>query len=356
MDAWLEAVSAEWAARRHEVSPPLRSVFVGGGTPTVLGADRLGRLLGLLANWIGGRAEVTVEANPAMLTPDLCRALAEGGVNRVSLGAQSFREAELALLGRLHGPTDIDRACDAFRRAGVNRLSLDLIYGLPGQSLADWRDTVRRAVTLGVGHLSCYALGIEPGTPLAADVRAGRQLPADEDLQREMFYCLDDDLADAGLRRYELSNFAQAGQACEHNLTYWHNGAYLGLGPAAASCIDGVRRTNRPDLDRYCQTLRGGQLPPAEQERLEGDRALAETLMLGLRLIGGLDIGDLTARFGISPVEVFPKTARRYRQMGLLHVENDRIRLDRQAWFVSDAILADFLTEAKGTSPETTAP
>jgi oxygen-independent coproporphyrinogen-3 oxidase len=346
VEAYLAALEREWAARRGCLGRPLKSVFVGGGTPTVLGAEGLRRLLGLFADFLGPATEFTVEANPGTVDASVAEALAAGGVNRVTLGAQSFDPAELAFLGRTHRAGQVGEAFDLLRAEGIENLGLDLIYAIPGQSPAGWRESLRRGVELAPRHVSGYALSVEEGTPLAADLRAGRFEQMSDELQRVMYYQAVDQLSAAGLKQYEISNFSAPGAACRQNLTYWRNDSYLGLGPAACSYVGGERRTNRPDLEAYGSALGEGRLPPAAGERLEGREAMAETLMLALRLRAGVDVGEFRRRFALSPQEAFGRTLRRYANLGALEVSETTVRLTREAMFTADCVLADILAEA----------
>ncbi len=344
--AYVRAVLTEWNLRRDEVDAPLRSVFLGGGTPTALGPDLLERLLAPLVERCDAETEFSVEANPATVTPELACVLAGSGVNRVNLGVQSFSDPVLRRLGRLHDARQARYAWEVLRRAGIANLGLDLIYGIPGQSPADLAHSLDQAVALGAGHVSCYCLGIEPGTPMAEDERKGLLTPLDDAEQAEQYQLCCQMLTSCGYDHYEISNFAAPGLRCRQNLTYWLNEAYLGLGPGAASYIRGFRRTNEPDLEKYLQALSQEQLPPFQQERLSGLPALAEALMLALRLTEGVDRARLASRYGQDPVEAFPATIRRHSDGGALVVTPERLRLAEAFRFVSDAVFADFLAEA----------
>jgi len=343
---YVRAARAELASRADRLRAPLASIYVGGGTPTALGPAELGELLSAAAPFADARTEFTVETNPGTVDPAVAEVLAAAGVNRVAMGAQSFLARELAVLGRTHRPADVGAALARLRAAGLENVGLDLIYGIPGQGLRTWRASLTAALDLGVRHLSCYALSFEPGTPLQADLAAGRVAEMDESLQRACYDAAIDAAARAGLGHYEVSNFAAAGSRCRHNLTYWRNEPYLGIGPAAASFLDGARSTNAADLEGYLEAWRRGQPPPARQERLTGRAAMAEALMLGLRLTEGVERGEFAARYGQDPVAAFPGSLRRYEQMGAVEVTPDRVRIATGAMFVSDAILAEVLAEA----------
>ncbi len=308
-DAWLDAALAElalWAPRLAERE--FSTVFIGGGTPSLLSGDAIRRLLDAVRRQLrlAPDAEITLEANPESVRPDRLAAYRDAGVNRISMGVQSLDAAELVFLDRIHGA---DRAAQAFREireAGFDNVNLDLIYGLPGQTLQTWQYTVEQVLSWdgGPDHLSCYALTVEEGTPLAARVSAGRVLEADPDFVAELADWTAARLAQAGFRRYETSNYARRGLQCRHNLIYWRNQEYLALGPGAHGYVDGLRyhvvRRPRAYIDRL---LHGDPNPPAaaalpspaiaDAEQVGELEDLIDTLTSGLRLIEGVDESGL---------------------------------------------------------------
>ena len=342
----IHAMGAELRACEGGLVRPVESIFVGGGTPTAVGPDLLRRLLAEVTRFADGRTEFTVEANPCTVGSAVAGVLSDSGVNRVSVGVQSFQAEELALLGRRHTPSQAAEAVATLRSAGIDNIGVDLIYGVPNQSLGSWQDSLRRAIELGARHLSCYALSFEQDTPLERRLAAGEVGQMDEQLQKDCYYAAIDLAEAAGLEHYELSNFAQPGRRCRHNLTYWRNEPYLGIGPAAASYLAGTRRTNRPDLAAYVEAIESGLAAPATSEKLEGRSAMAETIMLGLRLTDGLDRAAFARRHGQDAAEAFGRTVRRYAELGALRVAPSHIRLDRGTLFAADTVLADFLAEA----------
>jgi len=349
-EGYLQAVGLELARQAGDLRRPLESVFFGGGTPTCLPPALLSALLSAVAEWLDEKTEFTVEANPTGLDRDVAAILSDAGVNRVSLGAQSFNEKELKVLGRLHGPGDIDLAVEQLRKAGLLNLSLDLIYGIPGQTPDSWRDSLSKALRWPIRHLSCYALSFERDTRLWRERQAGRVEPMPDEVQEGCYNEAVSAAGDAGLAHYEISNFASDGFRCVHNLTYWRNRAYLGIGPGAVSYSDGVRRANTPDVRGYVQALRSGLAAPCNRERLGAREALAETLMLGLRLIEGVDRSAVRDRFVQDPLEAFPVSLERYAQMGALLITPSHLRIARSKLFVADTILADILAEARNFS------
>jgi oxygen-independent coproporphyrinogen-3 oxidase len=327
------------------LEPRVRTVFVGGGTPTTLPSADLVRLLQRLVTLpaANGPPEFTVEANPATVNDRVAHLLAEAGVNRVSIGAQSFDPSELRVLERIHRPAQVEQTVRACRRAGLRSLNLDLIFGVPGQSLDSWLASLRAALALGPDHLSCYGLTYEAGTPLFEQLRAGRVRPVEPGLEAEMYEATIDTLAAAGLRHYEISNFARPGFECLHNLAYWHNEPYLGIGPSAAGFVDGLRYRNVADTAEYVRAIHAGRSPRVEEERLPPDRRARETVMLELRLIEGMDRRHFEGRFGHDPVALYAEAVARHVELGLLEVTPSHLRLTRAGLLVADSVIADFL-------------
>jgi len=343
---FVTAALAELDAAAKAADRPLSSIYVGGGTPTCLGAALLERLLRPLGELADANTEFSIEANPNTVNRLLAELLLGMGVNRVSLGVQSFVDGELAVLGRSHSSLQAQQAATVLQNAGLGNLSLDLIYGIPGQTLRTWRESLRRAIDLGAGHLSCYALSFEPDTPLERDLAQGKLAQMDESLQKECYLAAQEECRLAGLEHYEISNFARPGRRCRHNLTYWRNEPYLGIGPAAASYLDDVRRTNLPDLDAYIGALHGGVPAPCTSETLDLRHRMAETLMLGLRLLEGVDRGAFAERFGVDPLKAFPGSISRYQAQGALVVDSTCLRLSPGVLFAADTVLADIVAEA----------
>lgn len=281
---------APWAQRR-----PLRTIFIGGGTPTLLPVPLWRRLLDHITDVfdLSDGPEWTVECNPETATPELMRTLAHAGVNRISIGAQSFNTTHLETLSRWHDPESVPRAIALARDAGIPRISIDLIYAIPGQTLDDWKRDLDHALDLAVEHISAYSLTYEPGTAMTARLARGDFTPIDDDTDAEMMRTTRDILADAGYRRYEVSNYALPGVECRHNLAYWRQEPWLAAGPSAAAHIAGYRWKNIPHLGKYLEN----PARPAviDLETPDPARALAERIMTGLRLAEGLDAAALLA-------------------------------------------------------------
>jgi oxygen-independent coproporphyrinogen-3 oxidase len=344
-DELVGMIPRELDLHRDCLATPLETVFIGGGTPTALGSKRLTELLATIGPLIDSRTEFSVEANPCTFDESVAAALAGGGVNRANFGVQSFLDSELKALGRIHSARQAQEAVRLARASGFPHVGLDLIYGIPGQSLDDWRDNLRQAVDMGIDHLSCYALSFEPQTPMGRDLAQGLVHEMPDGRQKACYQAAIDIAATAGFEHYEISNFARPAARCQHNLTYWRNETYLGVGPAAASYINGVRRTNDPDLKAYLHALRNNSPPPAQCETLPLRGRMAETAMLGLRMIEGLDRRKFAERFGLDPVQAFPQSIPRYANQDALLVTPTHVRLAPWTLFACDTILADIVAE-----------
>ncbi len=330
-----EHLAAEVGFARGVLGPrdvPVRTVFVGGGTPTLLAPAALGDVLDRIDSEFGlaPGAEITLEANPDSVDPRRLAQLREVGFNRISFGMQSAVPHVLSVLDRTHTPGGALRAVTDARAAGFERISLDLIYGTPGESLADWSATVDAAMSARVGHISAYALIVEPGTRLAAAVRRGTIAAPDDDLMADMYDLADDAFASAGLPWYELSNWALPGQECLHNLAYWRGDDWWGVGPGAHSHVAGTRWWNVKHPAAYVQRLRSGS-PAVGREVLDAGTQAVEQVMLGVRMAEGL------------PVAALPGNGRRELDLvvadGLGSVDAGRFRLTRSGRLLADAVV-----------------
>ncbi|MCL6451830.1 MAG: radical SAM family heme chaperone HemW [Acetobacteraceae bacterium] len=321
------------------------TLYLGGGTPTSLGAGALAGLLEMLSRTfpLEPGAEVTVEANPGTVDREGLARLRAAGASRLSLGVQAFQDRLLSSLGRRHRARDAGPAVLWAREAGFCSVGVDLMFGLPGQTLADWRESLDRALELGPDHLSTYSLLLEPGTRLEADVRSGRARLPDPDLEADMFEAAMDLLPAAGFEHYEVSNFARPGYRCRHNLLYWEGGEYLGLGPGAHSFLGGERSFNLPDLEGYAREVERGRLPTGGSLRPEPEELMGEAMFLGLRLVQGVSLAGFSARFGVAVAQAFPGSLEKLQRLGLLVLDGDRVRLSRRGLMLGNAAFGEFL-------------
>ncbi len=334
------------------------SLYIGGGTPSILPAPVLEDLLEtvLAAFNFEDEAEVTLESNPESFNRGQARALGALDGGRLSLGAQSFCEGVLRTLGRRHDPGAIASSVELARSSGVRRISLDLIYGTPGETPECWRKSLGRAMETGADHISSYCLSVERGTPLGEAVASGAIAEADGSTQREMYAFAVQALEAGGYERYEISNFARSGCRSQHNLGYWRRSEYLGLGPSAHSFLGGRRWGNVCDLSVYCGRLSCGGSPIAQLETVSSTQALEETVMLAMRTSDGLDMEALGTDFGAGVEEALLEEARPMISEEVLEMEYPRLRISPDHYFVSDAIVARLLrfndVSAASGSPE----
>lgn len=316
------------------------TVFVGGGTPTALEGEAFGRLLDLMTPHAAGAVEWTCEANPRTVTPAKTARMRAAGVNRVSLGAQSFDPAALKFLGRAHGAEDIAEAVAILRGAGVANLGLDLIAAVPGRDTAALDRDLDRVLALAPEHLSAYTLSIEDGTPLAALLDMGVVKPVPEDQALAEYDLVRSRLRAAGFIHYEISNFARPGFECRHNLLYWSGGDYLGCGPAAHSHRDGARWGNIRTLDAWADVVSKGWTPVDFEERLTPEKRARETLVFSLRRLDGVDAATFRATTGYGIDELCGAEIAKLAGQGLIERTATGIRLAERALFVSDTVFA----------------
>ncbi len=323
---------------------PAQTIFIGGGTPTLLAVEHWQRLLNAIADTLrpDARCEFTVEANPETVTPELAAVLKSGGVNRVSIGAQSFNATHLQTLERWHDPLNVCRSVDTFRDAGIHAINLDLIFAIPGQTMQQWQDDLDQALALKPSHMSCYGLTYEPNTPMTAKVQRGLFQPAEQDLEAAMYSMTMQRLAEEGYEHYEISAWARPGQQCRHNLQYWSNANWWPYGPSASGHVDGVRWKNIPRLGSY---LESKSLPPiVDVERVDADGCVGETLMLGLRMIDGIALNALDHLLTLGQRGEERRMAiERHSRDGLLEQTHDKLRLTRSGLLMADTVLADLI-------------
>jgi oxygen-independent coproporphyrinogen III oxidase len=340
------------------------TVFFGGGTPSLLPLPEMERIVTALRQRfrLAADAEVSCEANPGTVDCPYLQGLRSLGVNRLSLGVQSFHDDELAMLGRIHTAAEAREAYHAARQAGFDNVNLDLIYGLPRQTMTAWQYTVEEAIALQPDHLSLYALSVEEGTPLADAVAHGRLPPPDADLAADMYLWAEDALAAARYQHYEISNWALPGRQCRHNLTYWLNESYLGLGAGAHSCFGGFRFANVKDPRRYIpfveESAKGdgrlaeglapflaglGHIVFAEQ--MTAARTMAETVVLGLRLVEGLPLEEFRRRFGQELMSAYGPQVEELETLGLLERVDGCLRLTPRGRLLGNEAFLRFLPD-----------
>jgi oxygen-independent coproporphyrinogen III oxidase len=342
IDAYLSALAIELA--RLERPRTVDTLFFGGGTPTHLPAAQLQRLLAAVLEWLqpASRAEFAVEANPAGLDDAKIAALASAGVNRISLGAQSFDPQMLTVLERDHRREDIVSAVERLR-ARIPNIGLDLIFGVPGQSLALWKETLDEALALCPTHISTYGLTFEKGTSFYSRLVRGTLHRCDEEAERAMYEMAMDLLASAGFEQYELSNFAKPGFRSRHNEIYWMGLPFYGFGPGAARYIGGRRELNHRSVTTWIKRVAKGESPIGASEKLSPEESARELIMLGLRRCQGIDLEAFRERTGFDLRELAGAALSRHLQGGLLEITEGNLRLTREGRILADTVVADFL-------------
>ena len=319
-----------------------RTIYIGGGSPSSLRREELIGLIGAITRRVGTGEEFTVEMNPGQMDAALLRALRDVGVNRLSVGGQSFHDTELAVLGRPYGADEIYAGVRQAREAGFENINLDLIFAIPGSSVASWRRNLEMAAALGVAHIAAYTLSFEPGTPFYERRRRGELEGVEEETDRAMYEACIDVLGEAGWEHYEISNFARKGYRCRHNLVYWSNGEYLGIGPGASSYWAGRRRKTMEDVGKYVEGMEKGSEVAVEVEESSREEAAGTTAVLMLRRIEGINAAEYRERTGFEVGELFAEPIERYQRQGLLELDGGNIRLTRSGLPIADSILADF--------------
>lgn len=345
-ERYVDAVLAEARLRRDELrGEPVKTIYFGGGTPSQLPSALFSRLVDGLREVFDFSAveEFTVEANPDDVSVEWCAALPSSGVNRVSMGVQSFEDDILRLIGRRHTAQQAIEAVSRLRETGINNISIDLIYGLPGQTLESWTASVQQAIALKPEHVSAYGLTYEEGTKLWRQRERGEVVEVPEEQCLEMYRILVDMLQAAGYEHYEISNFSLPSYHSRHNSSYWDDTPYLGLGAAAHSYDGKVRRSNPHDLNGYINKVLAGELA-YEQEELTWQDRYDERVMLGLRTSHGVDTNRLRQDFGGEAWRHFVNEAQRHIEAGNLRVgEGDRYMLTRDGIMLSDSVMRDLM-------------
>jgi oxygen-independent coproporphyrinogen-3 oxidase len=337
IDSYLRAIELEMASLPQQYA--LDTLYLGGGTPTHLPAADLARLFDLVRRWfeLNPGAEITVEANPLDLDTDRCAVLRDAGVNRISLGVQSFRDAKLAILERDHRRQDIARAIELARSVAKN-VSLDLIYAAPGESLDQWIADLDEGIATGVEHISVYGLTIEQGSAFYGRWLKGAIAKTPEPLEADMYEAAIDRLASGGYQQYEVSNFARRGKESRHNDTYWQGRSYFAFGPGAARYVNGRRETNHRSTTAYIQRLLSGQSPVAEAEELSWEDRARERLVFGLRRLAGVERAQFLAETGYEIESLVGQELIPLVEHGLLRWSEQRLQLTRKGLLVSDSI------------------
>jgi oxygen-independent coproporphyrinogen-3 oxidase len=340
------SVINELEIRQNEICSPFTTIYLGGGTPSLLSPSQIERILAAVFahyQW-EGEPEISMEVNPATVNLIKLKALRAAGINRMSIGVQSFSDRELKILGRIHNGREAQSVLSDVSNAGFDNFNIDLIYGLPGQTLTAWLENLSRAMNYNPQHISAYLLQLDQSTPMALKIDEGILCMLDDELEASLYYAALDYLGGQGYRHYEISNFAQLNGECQHNLLYWQGRQYLGIGSGAVS-FDGKQRSlNQPPVESYVQALLDHR-PPSTKilENMDSRQRLIDAVILGLRLTEGINRNDFQQRFGIDILKDYQDIIRNCQLQGLLELEDNRIYMTKRAYFLSNQVLSQFI-------------
>lgn len=342
IDRYLKAIERELS--RLGEPQPVDTLFLGGGTPTHLAPRQLAELLTIVLRWhpLAADAEFSVEGNPCDVTSELIETLAEAGVNRLSLGVQSFQDSKLDVLERDHRADDITKAIE-LARSRIMNIALDLIFATPGETVDQWRQDLEAALAARPVHFSTYGLTWEKGTSYWARLHRNELRPVPEEDELAMYLAAIDTLTSKGFEHYEVSNFAQPGRRCRHNENYWLGGEYFAAGPGAARFVDGRRETNHRSVTAWLKRIDRGESPVADSETLTAEQRARELLVFGLRRLEGLPLAWFHERTGFDAVSLGGQALDRYVHANLLEIAADHLRLTRSGLVVSDGLWPELL-------------
>ena len=343
VDRYLHAIEKELSVLKGRYV--FNTVYIGGGTPSILSEVQLEKLLQSVIRYIPSSEirEYTVEANPGTLTVNKIGLLKEHLVSRISLGVQSFQDRQLQFLGRIHSSNDAKNAFDSLRIAGFRNINIDLIFGCSEQSIEDWEKDLKTVVELNPEHISTYALTYEEGTLLTRDLDDAVIHKLDEGVELEMYKTAIRYLTRSGYNHYEISNFAKYGYACAHNHVYWNNMGYVGVGAGAFSFIDGVRTSNEKDIYKYIDGINENKNIKSFRENLQTNQFASETVIMSLRLRQGISNVDFYERFGYKIEDQFREQINRLAKDGLISYAEERLKLTEKGLFVADTVMTEFI-------------
>lgn len=341
---YINAVCREMELRKNYIREPFSTIYLGGGTPSLLDEAELTKLFLYINNVydVDRNAEITMECNPDDITPEFTNMLSRLPINRISMGAQTFADSRLRLLHRRHSSEEVKHAVKLLREAGIKNISIDLMFGFPDESLSQWKEDISAALALNVEHISAYSLMYEEDTPLWKMLDTGKVKEIDEELSLTMFKELVSQLTDAGYEHYEISNFARSGYRSRHNSSYWHQVPYIGLGAAAHSFDLKSRQWNVADLKRYIEEINNGIIP-MEREELDNDTTFNDIITTALRTSDGIDLNALESRLGKRYRNTLISASGKHIEQGLLEIRHDRLKLTPEGIFISDMVMSDLM-------------
>ncbi|GAX62644.1 coproporphyrinogen III oxidase and related Fe-S oxidoreductase [Candidatus Scalindua japonica] len=343
VDEYLGTIEEELQSTIKKYS--FKTVFIGGGTPTVLNETQLDRLLSAVTKYVDipNLKEYTIEVNPGTLSDEKAIIMKNSHVNRVSIGIQSFNDRYLKLLGRIHSANEAKDIFSNLRAKGFNNLSVDMIYGYPAQTLNEWQKELEECCGLGPEHISAYCLTYEQGTPIVEMTNSGALNKLSEEEELKMYEFTNDFLCDKGYNHYEISNFAKQGKECRHNTVYWENREYIGIGAGAFSYVHGERYSNIKNVKEYISSAKSKKRLKCFSEKLPQKQRASEILIMALRMTSGISRKDFIQRSGFDLNELFQKQLDNLTQAGLINFDDERVKLTRKGLSLADSVMTEFM-------------
>ncbi|EPR13139.1 radical SAM family heme chaperone HemW [Ruminiclostridium papyrosolvens] len=323
----------------------IHTIFIGGGTPSAVDDGFISDILEKCRTEfkISDNCEISIESNPGTLSIDKLKSYKNSGINRISMGLQAYQDKLLKYLGRCHSHKDFSESVKNARDAGFENINADVIFGIPGQTLYDWKETLAYLISLGINHISAYSLKIEEGTKFGSMEEEGILVPVEDELDREMYHNAVNYLSEQGLKQYEISNFAKEGYECKHNLTYWKCVDYLGLGAGAHSCLKDIRFSNEVSIEGYIDYLKHEEKPVYEKFPLELTDKMSEYMFLGLRLTKGVTGKEFFQRFNQNLFTKYTDSFEKLENKGLIEIAGDSVKLTRLGFDLANQVFVEFV-------------
>jgi len=348
IDSYIEALKKEIVLHKttldnHKIS----TIFFGGGTPSILSGNQIAEIMDTISKYycIETKAEISMEANPGTLTYDKLKTYYASGINRLSIGLQACQNDLLRTLGRIHSFEEYIKNLEEARNIGFTNINTDLMFSLPGQNEKHWEESLEKIVSLNIPHISAYSLIVEEETPFFNLVESKRIILPHEEIELKMYHHTIHYLKQNGYNHYEISNFAKPGFQCKHNLTYWYNKSYIGLGSGAHSCFNKKRFNNVNKIEEYIKLLLNDKTPIEDEINLSIKDEISETMFLGLRMMQGVSIEEFIKRFNVSPLEVYKDVIHKFKTQNLLYWDEKHIRLTQKGIDLSNIVFQEMLLE-----------
>lgn len=342
-EAYVKALIKEIEMYGREKEIVYKTVFIGGGTPTFINYSLIGSIMEAVSSRIAHNAEISMECNPGTVTPESLSYYKSIGINRLSIGLQAWQDSLLKKIGRIHSLPEFLHTFKSARKAGFDNINVDLMFALPDQTMDMWMETLKNICSLGVEHISCYSLKLEEGTRMHDMYRSKIITLPDEDTDREMYSCAIDILKKFGYEQYEISNFSKPGFQCRHNIIYWHNEEYIGVGAGSHSKVGNRRFWNEGDIGKYIHIIEEGNFPVEGEELISKEEEMWETLFLALRLNEGLNIKAFEGKYNIDFSMKYGDRISKLQSMGLIYIEDDRLKLTGKGRDLSNSVFVELM-------------